>query len=221
MNDARGELLARAAALDFGDPAEDWESVTRLAEAEPLARVPGSLRHLEELPALPAKLRITPAAVLVPLIDRPDGLTILLTRRTDHLAVHAGQISFPGGRSSRRDRSPVETALRETAEEIGLARERVEVLARLDNYLVGTGYRITPVLGLVRPPLALAPDPYEVAEIFEVPLGFAIEPANYRKDSRLVNGVERRFNVLEFGEHYIWGATASILVSLRLALTGR
>jgi len=221
MSDMRGELLARAAALDFGDPAEAWESVTRVAESEPLARVPGSLRHLEELPALPAKTRITPSAVLIPLVDRPDGFTILMTRRTDHLAVHAGQISFPGGRSNRRDRSPVETALRETEEEIGLARERVEVLARLGNYLVGTGYRITPVLGLIRPPLELAPDSYEVAEIFEVPLDFALEPANYRKDSRMVNGVERRFNVLEYREHYVWGATASILVSLRIALIGR
>jgi len=217
----RRELLARAAALDFGDPAEAWASVTALAESAPLARVPGSVRHLEELTALPAKMRITPSAVLVPLVDRPDGLTVLLTRRTDHLVVHAGQISFPGGRSDARDRSPVDTALRETEEEIGLARERVEVLARLDNYLVGTGYRITPVLGLIRPPLELAPDPFEVAEIFEVPLDFVLEPANYRKDSRVVNGVERRFNVLEYGEYYIWGATASILVSFRLALNGR
>ena len=221
MNDIRGDLLARVAALDLGDPAESWESVTRLAEAAPLARVPGSVRHLEELPALPAETPITPSAVLVPLVDRPDGLTILLTRRTDHLVVHAGQISFPGGRSEPGDRSPVETALRESEEEIGLERAKVAVLARLDNYLVGTGYRITPVLGLIRPPLDLRPDPFEVADIFEVPLDFALDPANYRKDSRLVNGMERRFNVLEYGGYYIWGATASILVSLRFALVGR
>lgn len=221
MIDLRSDLLARAAALDFGDPAEAWVSVTAAAEAAPLARVPGSLRHLEELPALPAEMRIVPAAVLVPFVDRPDGLTILLTRRTDHLAVHAGQISFPGGRCAEGDRSPLETALRETEEEIGLRRERVQVLARLENYLVGTGYRITPVLGLVPPPLELAPDPYEVAEIFELPLDVALDPANYRKDSRLVNAVERRFNVLDFGDYYIWGATASILVNLRHVLTGR
>ncbi len=221
MIDLREDLLARAAALDFGRPDEPWDSVTQAAEAAPLARVPGSLRHLEELPALPPATRIVPSAVLVPFVDRPEGLTILLTRRTDHLAAHAGQISFPGGRYDDGDRSPLDTALRETEEEIGLGRARIRVLSRLDNYLVGTGYRITPILGLVAPPLALAPDPHEVAEIFELPLDFALEPANYRKDSRLVNSVERRFNVLAFGEHYVWGATASILVNLRFALTGR
>lgn len=221
MIDLRSDMLARAAALDFGDPAEAWASVIEAAEAAPLSRVPGSLRHLEEMPALPAETRIVPSAVLVPFIDRPEGLTILLTKRTDHLAVHAGQISFPGGRCTEGDRSPLETALRETEEEVGLRRERVRVLSRLDNYLVGTGYRITPILGLVPLPLEMAPDPYEVADVFELPLDFALEPANYRKDSRLVNGVERRFNVLAFGDYYIWGATASILVNLRHALTGR
>ncbi len=221
MIDLRNDLMARAAALDFGDPAEAWESVIAAAETAPLARVPGSLRHLEELPALPVETRIVPSAVLVAFIDRPEGLTVLLTKRTDHLAVHAGQISFPGGRLAAADQSPLDTALRESEEEIGLGRDRVRVLSRLDNYLVGTGYRITPILGLVPPPLELAPDPYEVADIFELPLDFALEPENYRRDSRMVNGVVRRFNVLAFEGHYIWGATASILVNLRLALTGR
>ncbi|MSO74190.1 MAG: CoA pyrophosphatase [Alphaproteobacteria bacterium] len=173
------------------------------------------------MPALPQATPIVPSAVLVPFIDRSSGLTILLTRRTDHLVVHAGQISFPGGRCADGDRSPLDTALRETEEEIGLDRDRVRVLGRLDNYLVGTGYRITPILGLATPPFELVPDSYEVAEIFELPLDFVLEPDNYRKDSRLVNGVERRFNVLAYGEHYIWGATASILVDLRFALTER
>ncbi|MSO70293.1 MAG: CoA pyrophosphatase [Alphaproteobacteria bacterium] len=173
------------------------------------------------MPALPDATRIVPSAVLVPFIDRPEGLTILLTKRTDHLVVHAGQISFPGGRSDERDHSPLDTALRETEEEIGLARDRVRVLGRLDNYLVGTGYRITPILGLVRPPFELLADPYEVAEIFELPLDFVLEPANYRKDSRLVNGVERRFNVLAYGDYYVWGATATILLNLRRALAGQ
>lgn len=221
MIDLRDDVLARAAVLDFGDPAEPWASVTAAAEAAPLARVPGSLRHLEEMPALPDATRIVPSAVLVPFIDRPEGLTILLTKRTDHLVVHAGQISFPGGRSDERDHSPLDTALRETEEEIGLARDRVRVLGRLDNYLVGTGYRITPILGLVRLPFELLADPYEVAEIFELPLDFVLEPANYRKDSRLVNGVERRFNVLAYGDYYVWGATATILLNLRRALAGQ
>lgn len=221
MSAPRDRLVAQLAALQFGDPDEAWHSVIARAEAAPLARVPGSLRHLEDMPELPADKSIVPAAVLVPLIDRPEGLTILLTRRTDHLSVHAGQISFPGGRLDEPDRSPLETALRETEEEIGLKRRHVHVLARLDNYLVGTGYRVIPVLGLVSPALELSLDPYEVAEVFELPLEFALDPANYRKESRLINAVERRFNVLAFGDYYIWGATASILINLRHALTGR
>jgi 8-oxo-dGTP pyrophosphatase MutT (NUDIX family) len=220
MSTQRDALLARIARLDFGDPGEDWPSVIASAERAPLARVPGSLRHLEELPALPASTWIVPSAVLVALIDRPDGLTLLLTRRTDHLAVHAGQTCFPGGRMTATDSSPRATALRETEEELGLREVRVKVLARLDNYLVGTGYRITPVVGLVHPPLELTPDAYEVAEVFELPLEVALDAARYRKDSRVVAGVERRFNVLAYDAHYIWGATASILVGLRHALTG-
>jgi 8-oxo-dGTP pyrophosphatase MutT (NUDIX family) len=221
MSALREMVMARLTALEFGDPDEAWHSVIARAEAAPLARVPGSLRHLEDMPEIPADKAIVPAAVLVPLIDRPEGLTVLLTRRTDHLSVHAGQISFPGGRLDAPDRSPLETALRETEEEIGLQRGHVRVLARLDNYLVGTGYRVIPVLGLVPPALELALDPFEVAEVFELPLEFALEPANYRKESRIVNAVERRFNVLAFEGYYIWGATASILISLRHALTGR
>lgn len=220
MIDLKSDMIARAAALDFGDPAEPWPSVTARAERGPLARVPGSLRHLEDMPELPPTMPIVPAAVLVPLVDRPAGLTILLTRRTDHLSAHAGQISFPGGRCDSPDQTPLETALRETEEELGLPRENVTVLARLDNYLVGTGYRITPLIGLVAPPLALAPDPHEVAEVFELPLEHALEASRYTRESRLIAGVERRFNVLRFGDHYIWGATASILVNLRHALTG-
>jgi len=221
MIDLKEDVLMRAAALDFGDPAEAWPSVTARAEKSPLARVPGSLRHLEDFPELPATTTIVPAAVLVPLVDRPEGLTILLTRRTDHLSAHAGQISFPGGRQDEPDLTPLETALRETEEEIGLARRNVRVIARLDNYLVGTGFRITPLLGLVAPPFELSPDPFEVAEVFEVPLGLALEPENYTRESRHIAGRERRFNVLRYGDYYIWGATASILVNLRHALVGR
>jgi len=221
MIDLKEDVLMRAAALDFGDPAEAWPSVTARAEKSPLARVPGSLRHLEDFPELPATTTIVPAAVLVPLVDRPEGLTILLTRRTDHLSAHASQISFPGGRQDEPDLTPLETALRETEEEIGLARRNVRVIARLDNYLVGTGFRITPLLGLVAPPFELSPDPFEVAEVFEVPLGLALEPENYTRESRHIAGRERRFNVLRYGDYYIWGATASILVNLRHALVGR
>jgi 8-oxo-dGTP pyrophosphatase MutT (NUDIX family) len=110
------------------------------------------------------------AAVLIPLVQRPDGLTVLLTQRTAHLSNHAGQISFPGGRAEDEDSSPIETALRETEEEIGLHRRHVEIVGVLPDYVTGTGYVVTPVIGLVTPPFELIAESNEVAEIFEVPL---------------------------------------------------
>jgi 8-oxo-dGTP pyrophosphatase MutT (NUDIX family) len=157
---------------------------------------------------------LTRAAVLVPLIERAGGLTVLLTRRTDHLRDHAGQISFPGGRFEVGDVDAAAAALRETEEEIGLARERVTVIGRLDTYVTRTGFEVTPVVGLVNPPIVLQPDPLEVAEVFEVPLGFIIDTANFRRDSRLYAGKLRHFYVLPWQHHYIWGATAGMLVNL-------
>src|SRR5262245_31127961 len=129
-----------------------------------------------------------PAAVLVPIIDRPTGLTVLFTQRTPHLRKHSGQVSFPGGRTDPGDPSPEDTALREAREEIGLARERVEVLARLAEYFVRTGFRVTPVVGLLTPPLDLVPDRREVADVFEVPLAFLLDPAHYRRETRELSG---------------------------------
>lgn len=157
---------------------------------------------------------LVPAAVLVPLLERPDGITVLLTRRTDHLHVHAGQISFPGGRADPGDRDIAETALRETEEEVGLPRERVSLIGRLDTYVTRTGFEVTPVVGFVDAPAAFAADPFEVAEVFEVPLGFVADPANHRRDSRVYAGARRHFYVLPWRHYYIWGATAGMLVNL-------
>lgn len=162
--------------------------------------------------AAPARLR--PAAVLVPLVERNDGLTVLLTRRTDHLHHHPGQVSFPGGRVEAGDLSPEMTALRETHEEIGLHPERVELLGALADYHTGTGFRVTPVVGLVQPPFDLVPDTFEVAEIFEVPLGFLIDPANRRQERLLIDGHERTYYAMPWQHYHIWGATAGMLVML-------
>ncbi len=152
--------------------------------------------------------------MLVPIIANPDDLALLLTRRAAHLKFHPGQVSFPGGRVDEGDSGPEAAALREAREEIGLAPERVELLGRLPEYLTSTGYRITPVVGLATPPLSLRPDPAEVDEIFELPLAVVLDPANHRRDSRVWQGRRRQFFVIPHEKHYIWGATAGMLVNL-------
>ena len=170
----------------------------------------------------PGHGRVTPpreAAVLVPLVDREPGLTLLFTQRTAHLAAHAGQISFPGGGTEPEDATPTDTALRETHEEIGLAAHLVEVLGRLDTYMTGTGFRVTPVVGLIRPPFELTLDPFEVAEAFEVPLDFFLSPDNPKRMSRELQGIVRHFYSFPYRDRFIWGATAGMLVNLRDALS--
>ena len=157
---------------------------------------------------------VTPASVLVPIVTHAGGLTVLFTQRTAQLRAHSGQVSFPGGRAEPGDASPEFTALRETQEEIGLAPERVEVLARMPEYLTRTGYRVTPVVGLVVPPLELAPDSREVAEAFEVPLAFLLDPANHQRETRELGGRTVGFWVMQYGERRIWGATAGMVVNL-------
>ncbi len=157
---------------------------------------------------------LCPAAVLVGLIERPSGMTLLLTRRTDHLLHHPGQVSFPGGRCETHDAGPVETALREAQEEIGLERRAVEIVGRLPCYQTITGFLITPVLGYMAQPPCLNPDPYEVAEVFEVPLAFVLDSANHHLCSRELDGVCRHYYVLPYQDYFIWGATAAILVEL-------
>ncbi len=185
---------------------------------EPSLRLRGRGDHdLNPETAPPTKT--TPAAVLVPVVDRPDGMTLLFTRRTAHLAHHAGQVSFPGGRVEDEDPDAVTTALRETAEEIGLCPRSVEIIGRLDAYVTGTGFTITPIVGIVNPPFELTLDSFEVAEAFEVPLSFLIDPANRQRCMRTeASGKERYFYAFSFGQHYIWGATAGILVNLQEAL---
>ncbi len=159
---------------------------------------------------------LTPAAVLIPLIERASGPHILLTQRTAHLTNHAGQISFPGGRAETWDASPVETALRETEEEIGLHRRHIDVIGTLPDYLTATGYRVTPVVGLVLPPFELTPDPNEVAEMFEVPLEFLMNGMHHRRLSfDLPEGAGRRsFYAMPYERFFIWGATAGMLRNL-------
>lgn len=157
---------------------------------------------------------LTPAAVLFPIVQRGSGQTVLLTQRTAHLRDHAGQISFPGGRVEADDPSPVATALRETEEEIGLARKHVEILGFLPEYHTGTGFRVTPVVALLTPPFDLSPDPFEVAEVFEVPLAFLLDPANHQRHSLHYRGALRHFFAMPYGDYFIWGATAGMIRSL-------
>ena len=156
-----------------------------------------------------------PAAVLVPLVERRDGHAVLLTRRADHLHDHPGQVSFPGGRLDDTDRGPIDAALRETAEEIGLGREYVELAGLLDGYETVTGYGVTPVVAFVRPGFALTLDPSEVAEAFEVPLAFFLDEASRRIHHRMRDGRRRYYYAFEYADRYIWGATAGMLVNLR------
>lgn len=155
-----------------------------------------------------------PAAVLVPLINRPEGLSVLLTRRTDHLNDHAGQISFPGGKVDAVDRSAEDTALRETEEEIGLDRRCVQLLGRLPDYFIPTGFRVTPIVGWVEPPFELTLDSFEVAAAFEVPLSYVIDPAHRQMRSAVRAGRLRHFYAMPYQGYNIWGATAGMLVVL-------
>ncbi len=152
------------------------------------------------------------AAVLVPLVMRPEGVTVLLTQRTAHLNDHAGQISFPGGRIENTDADAVDAALRETEEETGLSRTFIDVLGSLPRYLTSSGFAINPVTALVRPGFSLSPDTFEVAEIFEVPLSFLTNPANYRLHrATLSDGTHRQYYSAPWGHFFIWGATAAML----------
>lgn len=157
---------------------------------------------------------LTAAAVLFPIVLRDEGCTVLLTQRTAHLRDHAGQISFPGGRVEDEDNSPVHTALRETEEEIGLHRQHIEVLGFLPEYRTGTGFQVTPVVALVHPPFELTPDPFEVAEVFEVPLAFLLDPSNHQRHSMHYRGALRHYFAMPYGDYFIWGATAGMIRSL-------
>jgi 8-oxo-dGTP pyrophosphatase MutT (NUDIX family) len=162
-----------------------------------------------------------PAAVLVPLVMRSAGLTVLLTERTAHLNSHAGQVAFPGGRTEPHDTSAVATALRETEEEIGLSRTHVEIIGQLPQYITGSGFSVTPVVGLVDPLHSIQIDDNEVAEIFEVPLAFLMDPVHHqRRIYAWDDGAQRGFLAMPWRrpddgrEHFIWGVTAAMLRNL-------
>jgi 8-oxo-dGTP pyrophosphatase MutT (NUDIX family) len=168
----------------------------------------------------PPSAALRPAAVLVPLVDRNEGMTVLLTQRTAHLSAHAGQIAFPGGRVEESDVDAIATALRETEEEVGLPRDHVEVIGRLDTYVTGTGFEITPIVGIVRAPYPMQIDPYEVSEAFEVPLSYVLDERNHRRTTREFETHTRTFYVLPYDGRNIWGATAGMLVNLAEVLAG-
>lgn len=159
-------------------------------------------------------LKLKDAAVLVPVVDDPDGAKVILTQRTAKLRKHSGQVAFPGGGIDEGDLSPEVAALREAEEEIGLDPSFVETVGRLPQYLSGTGFRIVPVLSVVRRGFVIKPNPDEVDAVFEVPLSFLMNPDNHQRDSRTWQGIVRHFYVMPYGERHIWGITAGIIRTL-------
>lgn len=158
-------------------------------------------------------MQVRQAAVLVPIVCR-EVLTVLLTERSAHLPSHAGQISFPGGKLEESDAGPLDAALRETEEEIGIDRRHVEPVGYLDNYRTGTGYHIVPIVGLVDPGFELRIDPSEVADVFEVPLSFLMTIDNHQRHQREWRGTLRSYYAMPYENRYIWGATAGMLRNL-------
>ena len=155
------------------------------------------------------------ASVLIPLVLRDTGLTVLLTQRTAHLSSHSGQVAFPGGKADPEDADATDTALREAEEEIGLDRHLVDILGRMPVYTTGSAFIVTPVVGLVQATLRLTPNPHEVADVFEVPLAFLMDPANHRRHAMQWEGGRREWLSIPFMdgpvERFIWGATAGML----------
>lgn len=157
---------------------------------------------------------LVPAAVLIPVVRREHGATVLLTERTAHLRDHAGQVSFPGGRSEREDGSAEETALREAEEEVGLHRRHVEIIGRMPEFFTITGFVVTPVVALVNPPFDLNPDEFEVASVFEPPLDFLMNSANHVRHEVMHQGKSHHYWSMPWQGHHIWGATAGMLRQL-------
>jgi 8-oxo-dGTP pyrophosphatase MutT (NUDIX family) len=190
------DTIARALALGPAAPSSDYDL------------------NPEITAALPPGRRLRPAGVLVPLVERGAGLSVVLTRRAARLRNHGGQIALPGGRVDPTDASVADAALREAEEEIGLPRSAVAVIGALPEHETVTGFAVTPVIGHVTATFEPRPEPAEVAEVFEVPLGFLIDPANLQIHGRVWQGRERRYYAIPYGPHYIWGATARVLKAL-------
>lgn len=202
---------------------EDFEHRAR-TRLDPLHRLSGSASRsdfdLNPEVAPPADAALTPAAVLMPIVRRPQGFTVLLTQRSSSMPSHAGQISFPGGRVQAGDADHVGTALRETHEETGIAPEFVTPLGGFGAYRTGTNYIITPVLGFIAPGFDLRPDPREVDDVFETPLSFLMDAANHERHAREYQGLRREYYAMPWEGRYIWGATAGILKALHDRLYG-
>ncbi|MGI9406294.1 MAG: CoA pyrophosphatase [Hyphomicrobiaceae bacterium] len=190
-----------------------------LDPATPPVRGDHDLNANVDVPDLDEPIR--PAAVLVPIVPRGGGLQVLLTLRAAHLPTHAGQVAFPGGEVEPHDPSALETALREAEEEIGLVRDCITPLGYLDSYQTGTGFRVLPVVALVEPGFSLVIDPSEVADTFEVPLAFLMDPANHQRHSIEWKGATRYYYAMPWEDRYIWGATAGILRNLQETLFKR
>jgi len=185
------------------------DSLDALSDAHPL-RSDNDLNPDWNEPPPPAR----EAAVLAPIVKRPSGWTILLTERSHELAMHSGQVAFPGGRVDADDASPLAAALRETQEEVGLAREFIEPIGAWDRYRTVTGYHVTPIAGLVEPGFTLMTDPREVASVFEAPLDFLMNPANHEKREAEFRGRQRFYWAMPWEGHFIWGATAGMIRAL-------
>ena len=192
--------------------------VERLANLPPLDQLltADDLEKQGEAARAPAE----PAAVLLLVVNHAEP-AVVLTQRTSHLAHHAGQIAFPGGRREGSDESPERTALREAAEEIGLDDRRVEVLGRLPEYRTSTWFAVTPIVGWAEPPMSWRPDPHEVADVFEVPLAFLLDPRNHRYESAFFRGRMRHYWAMPYGERFIWGATAGMIVTFQRLMAAR
>ena len=188
-------------------------------DKESQSKISISDQHIEKFP-LHKNKKLIPAAVLVPLVNQETGITVLLTKRTNNLNNHAGQISFPGGRVDEKDRNPEHTALRETEEEIGLHKRQIEVVGRLNEYVVGTGFLVSPIIGFIEPPFNITPHENEVAEVFEAPLSFVTHPDNFERRTRMIRGIKRSYFAVQWKDRLIWGATAGMLRDLSQRLWG-
>ena len=200
--------------FELPPPAQRAWLADRLAKAPPPSAL--GLSDGFRLPGREGPL--VAAAVLVGIVNRDEGLQVLFTERSAHLPDHPGQISFPGGRVEPDDADDRAAALREAQEEIGLLPSQVELLGELAPYETVTGYRVQPVVGWIEPPIELAPDPFEVASVFEVPLDFLLDPANHRRQFRMQGEVRRDYWAMPYGDRYIWGATAAMLLILERTL---